>query len=213
MTEQVTGSTNMLIVLSLNMTNFSSTANLAGTVVGCSAIGSTSSGSSGSGSGPSSTVAALSCPAGQGSGVNGIVFYSPTNYTSYQISTTSANTPVTSSLTWGVQYNNVNNLASGSYSGSLRAELWAVGSSYSGGTITGYKLGTYNPIFTGSGAYSANQAYVGAYSTTTVNSTGSFSTPPAGSYCVVATLEEYTSSAGGFGIDDWMQFSNPVQFK
>lgn len=151
---------------------------------------------------------AISCPGGSGGGTNGLAFYSPTGYTSYQLSTTSAQASEVSALTWGVQYNN-SSLAAGSYSGSLRAELWAVSSSYSGGTIRGYKLGTFYPNFTGSGAHSSNTVYNGGYSTTTVQSSTSTTNPPYGSYCIVATLEEYNNS---YLINDWIQFDKSVAF-
>ncbi len=180
----------------------------------CAGTGSSPTGTGGSGTGPgggSQVPPPIACPAGNGSGTNGLSFFSPSGYTSYRISTALANSTATSSLTWGVQYANVNNLSSGSYSGSLRAELWAVRQPYSGGTINGIVLGQFSPNFTGTGARSANQIYVGGYSTTTVNSTGSYQTPSVGSYCLVATLEQYSN--GSYYIVDWVQFSGSVSFQ
>jgi hypothetical protein len=140
-----------------------------------------------------------------------LAFYAPSGFTSYHISTTTKSSAVNSSLTWGVQYTNTKNLAVGSYSGSLRARLWAVSRSYAGGSISGNVLGDYSPSFTGSGARSANQIFVGGYSTTSVNSSGSNFTPPYGSYCIVATLEEFSNNT--YYIADWVQFSGSVAFQ
>ncbi|WP_322059283.1 hypothetical protein [Paraburkholderia sp. J63] len=112
----------------------------------------------------------------------------------------------------------MNNLAPTAYSGSLRATLFAVSSSFTGGNvIQGQVLGVFNPNFTGSGAQSANQIKVGGYSTTTVISSSVEINPPAGQYCIVAALDEYSpsscSSSDGYCFVDWIQFPGPEIFK
>lgn len=166
---------------------------------------------SGSNSGSAGVPAPIQCGAGYGNGTNGLRFYNPSGYTSYQISTTSAGASSLNSLSWGVAYENVMNLAAGSYSGSLRARLWAVSSPYRGGTINGVVLGTFVPNFTGAGARSASQVYVGGYSTAQVVSSGETTNPAYGSYCIVATLEQY--SGNGYYIVDWVQFSDSLGFR
>ncbi len=166
---------------------------------------------SGSNGGGSSVPAPIQCGSGYGNGTNGLRFYNPSGYTSYQLSTTTAGASSLNSLSWGVAYDNVMNLSAGSYSGSLRARLWAVSSSYRGGTINGVVLGTFVPNFTGSGARSADQVYVGGYSTAQVVSSGQTANPGYGSYCIVATLEQY--SGNGYYIVDWVQFPNSMAFQ
>ncbi|KAF0221282.1 MAG: Cna B domain-containing [Geobacteraceae bacterium] len=158
----------------------------------------------------------LVCQQSSGVSHNGIQF---TGTTSYQLSTTAANATETATLTWEVYYQNIFNLPTGSYSGSLRAQLWAVPYSFSGGTITNsYVLGTFTPNFTGPGAYSPNQVYVGAYNTSPVSSSVSGQNPPPGTYCIVVTLEEYNTIGGcsdprGFCYDHWRQYAAPVTFR
>lgn len=166
---------------------------------------------SGSNNGGAGAPAPIQCGAGYGNGTNGLRFYNPSGYTSYQISTTAAGASSLNSLSWGVAYENVMNLAAGSYSGSLRARLWAVSSSYRGGTINGVVLGTFVPNFSGAGARNSNQVYVGGYSTAQVVSSGQTTNPAYGSYCIVATLEQY--SGNGYYIVDWVQFSDSLAFR
>ncbi|HEY3307723.1 MAG TPA: carboxypeptidase-like regulatory domain-containing protein [Desulfuromonadaceae bacterium] len=158
----------------------------------------------------------LVCPPSNGISLNGIQLYGTT---SYQLSTTTANAIETATLTWEVYYQNIYYLPTGSYSGSLRARLWAVPYSFTGGTITNsYILGIFNPNFTGTGAYSSNQVYVGGYSTSPISSSVSGQNPPAGTYCVVVTIEEYNTKGGcsdpsGYCYDQWMQYAAPVIFR
>jgi hypothetical protein len=149
------------------------------------------------------------CLEDAGGGTNGLGFYSPTGITTYQLATTAAGAPSRNTLGWGVRYINPG-LSAGSYSGSLRARLWAVSHSYHGGTISGYVLGTFIPNFTGPGAASPNQVRVGGSTTTQVQSVDSVFNPPIGSYCIVATLEEY--DGGQFYIVDWIQFGRSAEF-
>lgn len=157
----------------------------------------------------------LACDAANGNGVNGLSLYNPSNLIAYTLSDLIANAVVNSSLTWGVQYQNPS-VPAGSYSGSLRARLWAVSSPYSGGTITGRVLGLFTPNFTGPGARSATQVFAGGHSSSSLQSSAQQQNPATGSYCLVATLEEFSSSctnSDGFCIDDWIQFPAPVGFR
>ncbi len=156
----------------------------------------------------------LACPEITSVSVNGIQFYGST---SYQLSTTAANATGTNTLTWGAYYQNINYLPAGSYSGSLRAQLFAIPYSFSGGTITNsYSLGIFNPNFTGTEARSANQLYVGFHTTSPISSSVSAQIPPAGSYCMVVFIEEYKpancSAPSGYCYDQWVQFSGPMTF-
>lgn len=157
----------------------------------------------------------LQCPAGNGDGVDGLSFYNPSNVTAYSLSTTTAGAVSSATLAWGVQFTNPAR-SPGSYSGSVRARLWAVASPYAGGRISGAVLGIFNPRFTGTGARSDNQVYVGGYSTTTVQSSSQQNNPAAGDYCVVATLEEFSgncSSDDNYCIVDWVQFPQPLSVR
>jgi len=153
----------------------------------------------------------LVCPGNVSSSINGIQFNGPV---SYKVGTVAAN-----SLTWGTYYQNINYLPLGSYSGSLRARLWAVPYSFSGGRVNAYVLGTFIPNFTGTGAHSSDQLYVGSSSTpmTTNSITGQTSPPPTGMYCIVATIEEFNTLGGcsepdGYCYDQWIQFSGAMGF-
>jgi PKD domain len=160
-----------------------------------------------------STSAALVCPGGNGNGTNGVMLYTPNNVFSYQLSTTLAGAPDVVTLGWGAAYLGVN----GAFTGSLRANLWAVQSSYSGGTIFGTVLGDFPPNFTGVGAFSSSQIWGGSYSTNTISSSAVRFNPAGGQYCLVMTLSEYRPgqcfpSPDGYCIVDWLQFSSPVIF-
>jgi hypothetical protein len=157
---------------------------------------------------------ALSCVGGNGSGTNGIRLYTPNNVFTEQLSTTTANAPDITTLGWGAAYTG---MIEGAYTGSLAATLWAVSSSYSGGTIYGTVLGTFIPNFTGTGAYSSSQIASGGYSINTIVSSASNYNPSAGQYCLVITLEQYSPGAcspnpNGYCTVDWLQFSSPVTF-
>jgi len=156
----------------------------------------------------------LSCVGGFGGGANGIQLYDPTNWFTYALSTTSASALDSVTAGWGAKYTG----PAGAYTGSLAATLWAVSSSYSGGTIYGTELGTFTPNFTGAGAHSSTQIAAGGYSITTITSSASMHNPPAGQYCVVLTLEQYmpnqcTPNPNGYCIVDWLQFSGTAIFQ
>lgn len=157
---------------------------------------------------------ALYCGESYGYGTDGLSLYTPDNNFTYSLSSTSASAPDLVTLTWGARYQG----SFGSYSGSLKAKLWAVRSPYFGGLINGTVLGEFVPRFTGSGAYSSNQLKAGGYSTNTISSSAANFNPTAGQYCLVITLSQYmpgqcTPSPDGYCIVDWLQFSSAVTFR
>jgi hypothetical protein len=162
----------------------------------------------------------LNCPARNGSGSNGLSFaFTSQGQTklAYQISTTSANQPNTTTLTWGASYQD-QSLASSSYTGSLRVSLWAVPYDFQGsGTINGTRIATASPSFTGSGAKSTNQLF--NFSTAVnISSTVAGNNPPAGAYCLVMALEQYDATTActeqdHFCYVDYAQFSSAQTFQ
>jgi len=156
----------------------------------------------------------LTCTAGNGSGTNGIKFYDYSSIFAWN-STATANAAETSELTWQIEYQNISNLPADAYSGSLRARLWAVPYSVSSGVFdNAYIIGAFYPNFTGTGAASPDQLYVGSTSDIMVISSTGGQNPPAGEYCIVATLEEYNSdstycsSPDHYCVNDWWQSGN-----
>jgi hypothetical protein len=152
----------------------------------------------------------LNCPETAGTAVNGLSLEGPV---SYSIANVAANQSSSRSVTWGVRFNN-SNLSASAYTGSLRVKLWAVSTAFSGGTISGYPLFEGYPNFTGQGARSASQLY-NFYSVTNITSSGTGTNPPAGRYCVVATLDQFSSSctsSSGYCHTDWVQFGGSQQF-
>ena len=154
----------------------------------------------------------FSCIPGHGSGSDGIQLYDPNNLFAYSTSTAaSQSSPAT--LTWGAQYSYSVN--TGPYTGSLRATLWAINSSFTGGNISGYVLGRFPASFLGAGAHSSSQLLAGGSSYSGIHSSVVGTNPPAGRYCVVVTLDEYSGpscGADGYCTVDWLQFSGPASF-
>ena len=160
------------------------------------------------------STASLFCGNTYGSGTDGLQLYTPDNNFTYNLSSTAASSLDLVTLTWGARYT----APSTSYTGSLKASLWAVRAPYTGGLISGTVLGEFIPTFTGSGAYSQNQLIGGGYSTNTISSSTSNYNPAAGQYCLVLTLLQYmpgqcTPSQNGYCVVDWLQFSTPVTFR
>ena len=95
--------------------------------------------------------------------------------------------------------------------GFLRAKSWATGTPYAGGAISGYVVATYDISFTDG----TNQLRIGQ-SVDRSERTLVARTPPAGTYCMVVTLEKYDlqgcSTADRFCIVDWLQFGNSNSF-
>ncbi len=87
----------------------------------------------------------------------------------------------------------------GGKSGSLRVQLWATASPYSGGDIYGYILGTKNI-----------GQLEGGYYFHSMSASTTYKRPPTGTYYVTLTLEEYTSA--GFVIVDFLTFSGAKTF-
>jgi len=98
-----------------------------------------------------------------------------------------------------IKADKVANYRSGGTSGTLRLEVWATSSPYSGGKITGYVMGT-----------SVLGVLKGGYNFPSVNKSATFTSPPSGSYYITMTLEEYTAS--GYVIVDYANFSGTKQF-
>ncbi len=156
--------------------------------------------------------ASLACTSLHGGGSYGVQFSDYGGIIATD-STAAANGAGTSSLQWQVQYLNLA-VPSGSFTGSLRARLWAVPYSVSSGVFNSANMiGEFYPNFTGTGAYSSNQLYVGSTSEIQVSSSVA-QNPPAGEYCIVATLEEYNSdttycpSPDHYCEVDWWQSGN-----
>jgi len=96
----------------------------------------------------------------------------------------------------------ISNLSSSGTSGTLRIELWAFASPYTGGSQTGYQLATY--VF---GTLMANH-YFSPYTTTV-----SYGPPPNGTWYYAMLLTEYTNGSvdNGYTVDDYVDFPNAVQ--
>jgi len=152
---------------------------------------------------------AIACDGRSGSGVDGLQLY---GIATHGPLTGAAQTTTTITLDPGeIGYANPA-LGADATTGSLRARLWAVSSSYAGGDISGWVVATYGIRFTNGG----NQLRNGESSNLTEQLLAA-TTPPAGSYCLVVTLEEYDSrncsSADNYCIADWTQFPNSVGFR
>lgn len=167
---------------------------------------------------PTRTITArpqLSCPQTVGRGVNGLGW--PPNQTlAYQLSHGRGGAAVTGQVTWGVRYSNPS-LAGSSYTGSLRASLWALSSSFNGQQrFQGYRILSAYPSFVGPGARSPNQLY-NFYDVKNIGSSTSGFNPPRDSYCVVLFLEQYDSQNcpfnDGYCYVDWIQFSGAATFQ
>lgn len=143
----------------------------------------------------------LTCVQNRSSSTNGIQFNGQVEYVINTITT----------LTWGVYHENLKGMGPNYYSGSIRARLWAVPYSFSGGTLNGFVIGTFTPNFTGSSAFTQNQLYVNGYTSPQTTESYAGSNPPTGNYCIVATIEEFDSAAGcasdGYCYTQWIQFS------
>lgn len=93
----------------------------------------------------------------------------------------------------------VSNNRSGGSSGSLRLQVWATSYPYSGGSMSGYVIGTYSLGTLSGGYYYSN-----------LSGTVSFKAPPAGTYYTTLTLEEY--DGGSYSIVDYIAFSGTSVF-
>lgn len=99
--------------------------------------------------------------------------------------------------------NEVANLDTTGYSGTLRLELWALPSPYSGVAQNGYKLAEYK----------LGQLVAG-YQFSNINSgpLPLLATPPDGTWYLVLIVTEYygTSTDDGYGPDDYLNLSPPL---
>jgi hypothetical protein len=160
--------------------------------------------------------ASLNCPTRRGSGVNGLSFLA-SQQLKFNISSTTPSQPNTTTLTWGVNYDNPN-LAASAYTGSLRVELWAVPYDFQGsGVINGTSVARASPNFTGTGAKSANQIY-NLINVSGIVSTAGGNNPPSGPYCMVMSLDQYNTdvtqcaASDHFCYVDWAQFPGTTSF-
>ena len=92
----------------------------------------------------------------------------------------------------------VRNYAVGGMSGTLKLQLWATTTRYSGGTITGYVFGEYTLGTLQGGQYFLN-----------VDVNVPFTSPPAGTYWITMTLDEYQPP---FVIVSYLTFDNQQTF-
>jgi hypothetical protein len=105
--------------------------------------------------------------------------------------------------TVALSVNEISNLSSTGTSGTLRIELWAFSAPWvPGSSQTGYVLATY-----GLGTLKPNFYY------SSFTETVSYSSPPNGTWYYSLLLTEYTNAPtdGGYSMDDYVNFSNPVQ--
>ena len=87
-------------------------------------------------------------------------------------------------------------------SGTIRLELWALPTTYSGGSFTGYKIGQ-----TTLGTLPAGFQFTGVDRTVT-----QLATPPNGTWYMYMFVSEFDGSSlnDGFSAVDWETFSNPI---
>ncbi|MBL8289740.1 MAG: hypothetical protein JNL85_17285 [Rubrivivax sp.] len=162
---------------------------------------------------PAPTAAPISpraCGGTSGSGVNGLQLYGQASYSG--LPGRSAATGTVTLDAGEVAFNNPN-VGPSSITGSLRVSFWAVPGSYGGGTISGTIVSRYGIRFNDG----TNQLRNGQSANLTPQ-TLSANTPARGSYCMVATLDEYApascpSNADGYCLVDWVQFPNSAQFQ
>jgi large repetitive protein len=156
--------------------------------------------------------AAPSCPEQSGGAIGGLGFFGTESYS--DLSTAASTLDPSIAAGYNIRYSDPT-VGSGSFTGSLRVALWAVSSSFSGGTLNGFRIATFTPNFVGTGAKSSNQLFNGA-TVTGATSTASGTTPPAGSYCMVIVLDEFTNDCGtsdGYCYSDWLQFPGATTFQ
>lgn len=92
--------------------------------------------------------------------------------------------------------------------GTLKLELWATTSPYSGGGISGYEVAAYQIGGSSNGTLGPNQYFYDIDVTVPI-----LSVPPAGSYYATMIVAEYDPGCGSsdhFCIDTWASFSSPL---
>jgi hypothetical protein len=100
--------------------------------------------------------------------------------------------------------NEVANLDSAGFSGTLHLELWAFPAAYTGAGEIGYKLSEY----------SLGQLVAGFHYSNISSGSIAFAPPPNGTWIFTMFVTEYTGVAvnGGYTVRDWVNFSAPVVF-
>lgn len=103
-------------------------------------------------------------------------------------------------------------LPAAAVSGRLRASLWALNASYTGGTLTGQLVARSPLVFAGGSNQLGNNQRADVQPATL-----SAVSPSRGSYCMVITLEELAptrcAASDGYCIVDWAQFATSNQFQ
>jgi hypothetical protein len=154
----------------------------------------------------------LTCASTDGTDIGGLGFSGGVAYNDLNSAASTFDPSIT--VNYGITYSN-SGLNNTSFTGSLHITMWAVTSSFNGGTINGFKIATFIPNFTGSGARSSDQLFNFA-TVSNATSVASGTTPPRGTYCILLTLEEFDptscSAADGYCYTDFTQFSNSVTF-
>jgi hypothetical protein len=90
--------------------------------------------------------------------------------------------------------------------GSLRLELWLTATPYAGGSITGYRIATYQLTGSTEGALGPNQEFTNISASVPLSGL-----PGPGTYDVTLIVSEYTNNCGtsdGFCIDTYGNFPN-----
>jgi uncharacterized repeat protein (TIGR02543 family) len=150
--------------------------------------------------------ASLTCNEVWGTGSYGLS-WAPGHSLSFYAENHWANTSMTCKLTFSVLFDNG---TPGWCSGSIRAHVLAVTNPYSGGAITGYDLGTYPVNTEGAAQCQYTNQLIDGQTDTETEEPADCITPPVGSYCSVALLEEYAparcGSSDGYCQVDWVQF-------
>lgn len=150
------------------------------------------------------------CASTSGSGVGGLQLYGQASYSGLSsLPNVNANVLFDPGE---ISFNNPN-LTSSSRTGSLRATLWAVDSSYAGGAISGYIVARYQIVFNDGSTQLLN-----GQSSNLVAQSLAARTPPRGAYCMVATFDEYSpsscpGSSDGYCVVDWQQFGTSAIFQ
>jgi hypothetical protein len=98
----------------------------------------------------------------------------------------------------------VDNVDSSGFSGTLHLELWAFPSPFNGNFQVGYKLAQY----------SLGQLTAGFHYSNISTGTIAFAPPPDGTWIFTMVLTEYVAGPtdGGYSPDDFVNFSTPVTF-
>ena len=96
----------------------------------------------------------------------------------------------------------VDNIDSAGFSGTLHLELWAFPAPFNGNFQVGYKLAQY----------SLGQLTAGFHYSSISSGTIAFAPPPDGTWIFAMVLTEYTAGPldGGYSPDDFVNFSTPV---